>query len=36
MRDEIADVHRQYRRDLVLYREARLPRTEMSEWTSTS
>ncbi|HEU4450088.1 MAG TPA: helix-turn-helix transcriptional regulator [Gaiellaceae bacterium] len=37
MRDEIARVHKQYRRDIVLYREAgetRLPTTRRT-WTST-
>ena len=38
MRDQIQDVHRQYRRDLVLYsdheRQTRLP--ERTRWTSTS
>jgi MerR family transcriptional regulator, heat shock protein HspR len=38
LRDQIASVHRQYRRDLVLYSEAeqtRLP-ARRSPWTSTS
>jgi len=38
MREQIQEVHRQYRRDLVLYseheRQSRLP--ERSRWTSTS
>jgi MerR family transcriptional regulator/heat shock protein HspR len=38
MRDQIQEVHRQYRRDLVLYseheRQTRLP--ERTRWTSTS
>jgi MerR family transcriptional regulator/heat shock protein HspR len=33
MRDAIAQVHRQYRRDLVLYDPTRLPERK---WTSTS
>jgi MerR family transcriptional regulator/heat shock protein HspR len=33
MRDAIAQVHRQYRRDLVLYDPTRLPE---KKWTSTS
>ena len=38
MRDEIAQVHRHYRRDLVLYSDAksRLPAARKRTWTSTS
>lgn len=39
LREEVASVHRQYRRDLVVYKReaspARVPRTEV-RWTSTS
>ena len=33
MRDAIAEVHKQYRRDLVLYDQSRLPE---KKWTSTT
>ncbi len=33
MREQIANVHKQYRRDLVLYSETRLPNPQ--RWTST-
>ena len=37
LRDEVADVHRQYRRDLVLYRKPEPPaHTRKDTWTSTS
>ena len=35
MRDEIQRVHRQYRRDLVLYKPPAHPASQRSEWTST-
>ncbi len=36
MRDEIQRVHKQYRRDLVLYREFHDDRPERTRWTSRS
>jgi MerR family transcriptional regulator, heat shock protein HspR len=39
LREEVAAVHKQYRRDLVLYREAdssRVPTQRRNRWTSTS
>jgi MerR family transcriptional regulator/heat shock protein HspR len=39
LREEVAAVHKQYRRDLVLYREADsspVPTRRRSSWTSTS
>jgi MerR family transcriptional regulator, heat shock protein HspR len=37
MRDEVQRVHKQYRRDLVLYRDFHDPRPEKARrWTSTS
>ncbi len=39
MREEIQKVHRQYKRELVLYEEPKLPvprRTRTTRWTSTS
>jgi MerR family transcriptional regulator/heat shock protein HspR len=37
LREEVAEVHRQYRRDLVLYREANdlIPTRPKGTWTST-
>ena len=35
LRDEVADVHRHYRRDLVLYRKPESP-VRRDTWTSTS
>jgi len=36
MREEIEKVHKQYRRDLVLWRPAQAPERRRREWTSTS
>ena len=36
LREEIQKVHKEYRRDLVLYREERLPEKVGGTWTSTS
>ena len=36
MREAVAAVHRQYRRDLVLYQPSVHPVRQRSEWTSTS
>ena len=36
MRDRIEDVHKQYRRELVLYRPPVHPVRKRNEWTSTS
>ena len=36
MREAVASVHRQYRRDLVLYQPPVHPVPQRSEWTSTS
>ena len=36
MRETLQDVHRQYRRDLVLYRPAQPPAPRRQEWTSTN
>ena len=36
MRDRIAEVHKQYRRDLVLYQPPVHPVSRRQEWTSTS
>ncbi len=36
MRDEISKVHRQYRRDLVLYSDPNNRLPERARWTSTS
>ena len=36
VRDEVQKVHRQYRRDLVLYRDLPDDRPEKRTWTSTS
>jgi hypothetical protein len=39
LREEVAAVHKQYRRDLVLYREtdsSPVPTRRRSAWTSTS
>ena len=36
IRDEVQKVHKQYRRDLVLYRELHDHRPEKRRWTSTS
>ena len=35
MRDEVQRVHKQYRRDLVLYRDVHDPRPQRTRWTST-
>ena len=35
MREAVASVHRQYRRDLVLYKPPAHPASQRSEWTST-
>jgi MerR family transcriptional regulator/heat shock protein HspR len=35
MREEVRRVHKQYRRDLVLYRDAHDPRPQRTRWTST-
>ncbi len=35
MREAVASVHRQYRRDLVLYKPPAHPVPQRSEWTST-
>ena len=35
MREAVASVHRQYRRELVLYEPPRHPATQRNEWTST-
>jgi MerR family transcriptional regulator, heat shock protein HspR len=36
MREEVQRVHKQYRRDLVLYRDLHDPRPERTRWTSRS
>jgi MerR family transcriptional regulator, heat shock protein HspR len=36
VREEVRKVHKEYRRDLVLYREERLPEKVGGTWTSTS
>jgi MerR family transcriptional regulator, heat shock protein HspR len=36
MRERIEEVHKQYRRDLVLYRPAAHPVARRTKWTSTS
>jgi len=35
LREEVASVHRQYRRDLVLYRQAETRPEPRRQWTST-